>query len=119
MLHILAQRVPSQCRLCLSRRAQRRREGIQISVSHIIFVDVSSKLVAPLHSFLISLASLADGGTGRGFCLKCLVRFCETAGRRAQEVISKFDLRQGKDEQTYGLGLKEVWRVPKDKCKPG
>lgn len=36
-----------------------------------------------------------------------------------QAVISKFGLREGKDEQTYGLGLKEVWRVPKEKCKPG
>lgn len=37
----------------------------------------------------------------------------------AQEIISKFDLRQDKDEQTYGLGLKEVWRVPSEQCKPG
>ncbi|CAB1111899.1 unnamed protein product [Ectocarpus sp. CCAP 1310/34] len=46
--------------------------------------------------------------------------FAEGArGSCSEEVMSKFDLRQGKDEQTYGLGLKEVWRVPKDKCKPG
>lgn len=36
-----------------------------------------------------------------------------------QAVISKFNLRVGKDQQTYGLGLKEVWRVPPDACKPG
>ncbi|CAM9932873.1 unnamed protein product, partial [Ectocarpus sp. 12 AP-2014] len=46
--------------------------------------------------------------------------FAEGArGSCSEEVMSKFDLRQGKSEQTYGLGLKEVWRVPKDKCKPG
>ncbi|CAN0526655.1 unnamed protein product [Scytosiphon promiscuus] len=36
-----------------------------------------------------------------------------------QAVMSKFNLREGKDEQSYGLGLKEVWRVPQEKCKPG
>ncbi|CAM9793354.1 unnamed protein product [Pylaiella littoralis] len=46
--------------------------------------------------------------------------FAEGArGSCSEAVISKFDLREGKDEQTYGLGLKEVWRIPKDKCKPG
>jgi len=33
--------------------------------------------------------------------------------------MARFGLREGKDPQTYGLGLKEVWRVPADKCKPG
>lgn len=37
----------------------------------------------------------------------------------SQAIISKFGLREGKDEQSYGLGLKEVWRVPKEKCNPG
>ena len=46
--------------------------------------------------------------------------FCSRrACRGLQAVMSKFGLREGKDEQTYGLGLKEVWRVPKEKCKPG
>ena len=27
-------------------------------------------------------------------------------------VISRFDLRDGKSDQTYGLGIKEVWEVP-------
>ncbi|CAM9997588.1 unnamed protein product [Scytosiphon promiscuus] len=46
--------------------------------------------------------------------------FAEGArGSCSEELMSRFNLRDGKDEQTYGLGLKEVWRVPKDKCKPG
>jgi flavin-dependent dehydrogenase len=28
-------------------------------------------------------------------------------------------LLPGKDEQTYGLGIKEVWQVPPDKFKKG
>eukprot|EP00903_Cladosiphon_okamuranus_P015085 g13953.t1 len=46
--------------------------------------------------------------------------FAEGArGSCSEAVISKFGLREGKDEQTYGLGLKEVWRIPQEKCKPG
>eukprot|EP00904_Undaria_pinnatifida_P006202 jgi/Undpi1/2711/HiC_scaffold_14.g06089.m1 len=46
--------------------------------------------------------------------------FAEGArGSCSEEVMSKFNLREGKDEQSYGLGLKEVWRVPQEKCKPG
>lgn len=36
-----------------------------------------------------------------------------------QEVMSKFKLREGKDVQTYGLGVKEIWEVPEEKHKPG
>ncbi|CAM9588802.1 unnamed protein product [Discosporangium mesarthrocarpum] len=46
--------------------------------------------------------------------------FAEGArGSCSEEVIAKFNLRDGKDEQTYGLGLKEVWRIPEEKCSPG
>jgi electron-transferring-flavoprotein dehydrogenase len=46
--------------------------------------------------------------------------FAEGArGSCSEELMAKFNLRDGKDPQTYGLGLKEVWRVPADKCKPG
>lgn len=46
--------------------------------------------------------------------------FAEGArGSCSEEIISKFDLRRGKDMQTYGLGIKEVWRIPQEKLKPG
>lgn len=46
--------------------------------------------------------------------------FAEGArGSCSEDIISKFDLRRGKDMQTYGLGIKEVWRVPQDRLKPG
>jgi len=39
--------------------------------------------------------------------------FAEGArGSCSEEVIDKFSLREGKDMQTYGIGLKEVWEIP-------
>eukprot|EP01038_Epipyxis_sp_PR26KG_P006940 gene6940-9494_t len=40
-------------------------------------------------------------------------------GSCSEEVINKFNLRIGKDEQTYGLGLKEVWEVPSENFRAG
>lgn len=40
-------------------------------------------------------------------------------GSCSEEIISKFDLRRGKDVQTYGLGIKEVWEVPADQIQDG
>lgn len=40
-------------------------------------------------------------------------------GSLSEELMAKFNLREGKDEQTYGLGVKEVWEVPEGKFKEG
>lgn len=40
-------------------------------------------------------------------------------GSLAGKLIETFDLRQGRQPQTYGLGLKEVWEVAPDKHYPG
>ncbi|GLE07462.1 hypothetical protein PINS_up017773 [Pythium insidiosum] len=40
-------------------------------------------------------------------------------GSCSEEIMKKFNLREGKQPQTYGLGIKEVWRVPKEQHKPG
>lgn len=40
-------------------------------------------------------------------------------GSCSEEVIKKFDLRKDCDMQSYGLGLKEVWEIPEENCKPG
>lgn len=47
--------------------------------------------------------------------------FAEGArGSCSEEVIDTFDLRKDTmDNQSYGLGIKEVWEIPEDKCKPG
>lgn len=40
-------------------------------------------------------------------------------GSLTKKLISHFDLRKGKDPQTYGLGIKEVWRVRDEVYQPG
>lgn len=46
--------------------------------------------------------------------------FAEGArGSCSEELISHFKLRDGKNEQTYGLGIKEVWQIPEEKFKSG
>ncbi|SCW01419.1 LAFE_0D12156g1_1 [Lachancea fermentati] len=40
-------------------------------------------------------------------------------GSLTKQLIKKFDLRRGKNNQTYGLGIKEVWEVQPDKFKKG
>ncbi len=40
-------------------------------------------------------------------------------GSLTKELIAKFNLRDGKCPQTYGLGIKEVWEIPADKHQSG
>lgn len=40
-------------------------------------------------------------------------------GSCSKSVIEKYDLAEGKDVQTYGLGIKEVWQVPEENLTPG
>lgn len=40
-------------------------------------------------------------------------------GSLSKQVQRKYNLRDGKDPQTYGLGVKEVWKVKPEKHQPG
>eukprot|EP01035_Chromulina_nebulosa_P020661 gene20661-26788_t len=40
-------------------------------------------------------------------------------GSCSEEIINKYNLRSGKDIQSYGLGIKEVWQVPDHIHKKG
>ncbi|MBV8398015.1 MAG: NAD(P)/FAD-dependent oxidoreductase, partial [Acetobacteraceae bacterium] len=40
-------------------------------------------------------------------------------GSLAKQLTARFKLREGRDPQTYGIGIKELWEVPPDKHKPG
>ncbi|GGZ36996.1 electron transfer flavoprotein-ubiquinone oxidoreductase [Asticcacaulis endophyticus] len=40
-------------------------------------------------------------------------------GSLSQQVIKKYELDKGADYQKYGIGLKELWKIPKHKHKPG
>lgn len=41
------------------------------------------------------------------------------AGSLSKQAIGKFDLRKNSEPQTYGLGVKEVWRIDPAKHQPG
>ena len=40
-------------------------------------------------------------------------------GSLAKQLIARFDLAKGRAPQTFGLGLKELWELPKDNHRPG
>jgi electron-transferring-flavoprotein dehydrogenase len=40
-------------------------------------------------------------------------------GSCSEQVVEHFNLREGKDMQSYGIGLKEVWEVPEANVRPG
>ncbi|KZT22901.1 hypothetical protein NEOLEDRAFT_1180484 [Neolentinus lepideus HHB14362 ss-1] len=40
-------------------------------------------------------------------------------GSLTKQLVRKFDLRKGRDPQTYGIGVKEVWRVDPGQYRPG
>lgn len=40
-------------------------------------------------------------------------------GSLTKKLIEKFDLRAGKDPQTYGLGIKELWEIPAELHQTG
>lgn len=46
--------------------------------------------------------------------------FAEGArGHLGKQIIAKYKLNQGKDPQTYGLGIKELWEIDPKLHKPG
>ncbi len=40
-------------------------------------------------------------------------------GSLSQDIIRTHQLRKGREPQTYGIGLKEVWEIPKEQHTPG
>ncbi|MCC3859695.1 electron transfer flavoprotein-ubiquinone oxidoreductase [Pseudemcibacter aquimaris] len=40
-------------------------------------------------------------------------------GSLSKEVINKYDLRNGREPQTYGIGIKELWEIDPEKHKQG
>ncbi|MDZ4075774.1 MAG: electron transfer flavoprotein-ubiquinone oxidoreductase [Hylemonella sp.] len=46
--------------------------------------------------------------------------FAEGArGHLGKQIIAKYKLDEGRDPQSYALGVKELWEVPADKAQPG
>lgn len=40
-------------------------------------------------------------------------------GQLSQQLMKRFELRENVNPQTYALGIKEIWRVPRDRHHPG
>jgi electron-transferring-flavoprotein dehydrogenase len=40
-------------------------------------------------------------------------------GHLGKQLIAKYKLDEGKDPQSYALGVKELWEIPADKARPG
>ena len=40
-------------------------------------------------------------------------------GQLGRELISKFNLNQGRDPQSFGIGIKELWEIDPSRSKPG
>ena len=46
--------------------------------------------------------------------------FAEGArGHLGKQLLAKYRLTEGKDTQTYAIGIKELWEVPADRAQPG
>lgn len=56
---------------------------------------------------------------GMEFHAKCVLIAEGAHGSLSKVVQNKFNLREGKDPQTYGLGIKEVWKVRDEVYQPG
>ena len=40
-------------------------------------------------------------------------------GSLTKQLLVRYNLREGRDPQTYGIGIKELWEVPAENHKPG
>ncbi len=66
-----------------------------------------------------------DGVPHEGFQLGMELRgkytiFAEGArGHLGKQLIERFHLDEGRDPQSYAIGVKELWDVPADKARPG
>jgi electron-transferring-flavoprotein dehydrogenase len=40
-------------------------------------------------------------------------------GSLTKRLMETYDLRRDSDPQTYAIGIKELWEIPKEKHKPG
>jgi electron-transferring-flavoprotein dehydrogenase len=46
--------------------------------------------------------------------------FAEGArGHLGKQLLAKYDLQQGRDAQSWAIGIKELWEIPKDQARPG
>ena len=56
---------------------------------------------------------------GMEFKAKCTIFSEGCRGHLAKTIMKKFDLNKDNQEQIYGIGIKELWRVDPSKHHPG
>ncbi|PAA86603.1 hypothetical protein BOX15_Mlig020769g1, partial [Macrostomum lignano] len=56
---------------------------------------------------------------GMEFHCKQLIIAEGTHGHLAKHLINRYDLRAGREPQTYGIGFKELWELSEDRWRPG
>ncbi|ODV58049.1 electron-transferring-flavoprotein dehydrogenase [Ascoidea rubescens DSM 1968] len=93
-----------------------------ISVSELIYNDDKSAIKGIATKDVgISKSGLPKDSFERGmeFHSKLTVLAEGCHGSLSKKAISNFNLRQNKDHQTYGIGIKEVWEVKPQNFKKG
>jgi electron-transferring-flavoprotein dehydrogenase len=64
-------------------------------------------------------ASLARTSSSAWNCAASTV-FAEGArGHLGKQLLARYKLTEGRDTQTYAIGIKELWEMPADKAQPG
>lgn len=93
-----------------------------ISVSEVIYDDSGNNVIGVASKDLgISKRGLPKDTFERGmeFHARTTVFAEGCRGSLTGEVIDKYNLRHGRENQTYGLGIKEVWEVSSEKFQKG
>lgn len=94
-----------------------------------IFTDISASQFIKEDGRVVGVVS-ADKGVDRSgipkedyqkgyaFYSKCVVLAEGALGSLTEQVIADYHL-QSSHPRTYGLGIKEIWEIPEEECRPG
>ena len=93
-----------------------------ISCSELVYDEKKEKVIGVATQ---DMGILKDGSPGpnfeRGmeFHSRQVVLAEGCHGSLSKKAMQHFNLREGKNDQSYGLGIKEIWEVPKEQHKKG
>ena len=107
----------------LARRAEAL--GVEIypgfPASELLFDDAGAVIGVATGDLGIGRDGAPKDGFTRGMALfgKYVLIAEGVRGSLAKELIARYGLADGRQPQKYGIGLKELWRVPPEKHRPG
>ncbi|MBN8889565.1 MAG: electron transfer flavoprotein-ubiquinone oxidoreductase [Rhodospirillales bacterium 70-18] len=61
----------------------------------------------------------ANFAPGMELCARFTIFAEGCRGSLTKRLIARYDLNAGRDPQTYGIGIKELWEIPKERHQPG